>query len=57
MKKSVIICDCCKKQISKWLKIYIIPGTTDPCFNISDLMEYCGEMHVCKEGFVEKFEI
>ena len=44
-------CDSCGKEIVLWMNIKTVVGSYDKLINIADLLNYQGEVELCKECF------
>ena len=49
MKKTVVTCDYCGKEMTTWLEVSISIDALYSQLNVYDLLEYAGKQHICKD--------
>lgn len=49
MKKTTVTCDCCGKEVERWIEVCFRPNAKESYMNISDLIQYNMTFQVCKE--------
>ena len=49
MKKTTVTCDCCGKEVGRWIEVYMTQNAKEGYMNVADLMPYNTTFQVCKE--------
>lgn len=53
---TTVTCDCCGKEVIRWIEVYMTPNAKSDYMNVADLLPYNKTFQVCEDCIQRVFE-